>query len=54
MLGLAKSTIYAMMSDGRLGYTVFCGIRFIETSDIPSLGNKHAQNTTSRSNETMS
>ena len=50
MLGLARSTIYAMMNDGRLGYTVLCGIRFIEALDIPGLGNKRAQNTTSGRN----
>ena len=38
MFGISRSTIYAMMNDGRLGYTVFCGIRFIEGSDIPGLG----------------
>ena len=46
MLGISRSTIYAMMNDGRLGYTVFCGIRFIAASDIPGLGKKHAHEQT--------
>jgi excisionase family DNA binding protein len=54
LLGLNRSTVYAMMSDGRLGYSVFCGIRFIARSDIPGIGNMQTQETTSGNNETMS
>ena len=54
LLGLSRSTVWAMMKDERLKYSVFCGIRFIARSDIPGLGKRKAQETTSGNNETMS
>ena len=54
LLGLSRSTVWAMMKDGRLKYTVFCGIRFIARSDIPGIGNMQTQETTSGNNENMS
>ena len=54
ILGIARSTVYAMMKDERLRYSVFCGIRFIAGSDIPGLGKRQAQETTPGNNKTMS
>ena len=54
LLGLSRSTVWAMMKDERLKYSVFCGIRFIAASDVPGLGESQAQETTPGNNKTMS
>ena len=52
LLGLSRSTVWAMMKDERLKYSVFCGIRFIARSDIPGIGClQEDQKDTANSNE---